>query len=84
MRYYCDNKRHLVCLPYSIHNLHAMARALHIARGWFHAGEKAHYDIPKGRISQIQAQCQLVRPRDILAIIQGATHEELFPEVSGG
>jgi hypothetical protein len=48
MKYYCDNMRHLVCVPYSIDNLHKMAKELNINRCWFHANASyPHYDIPK-------------------------------------
>lgn len=47
MEFYCDNKRHLICKPYSIENLHLMAKQLNIKRCWFH---KNHYDIPKKKI----------------------------------
>jgi len=66
-KYYTDGGRHLVCLPYSIENLHEMARDLNIHRGFFH---KNHYDIPKRRIKEIEAKCKIVRPREILRIIK--------------
>ena len=66
--FYCDNKRHLVCVPYSIENLHRMAMYLEINRCWFH---KTHYDIPKMRIKEIQAKCRVVSPKDIVRIIKG-------------
>ena len=47
LKFYCDRSRHLVCVPYSIEGLHAMALELGIARCWFH---EDHYDIPKKRI----------------------------------
>lgn len=71
MKFFCDNARHLVCVPYSIDNLHAMAVQLNIHRCWFHNDNHPHYDIPKKRISEIQAQCEVVTPRDILNIIKG-------------
>jgi hypothetical protein len=67
MKYYTDGKRHLVCVPYSIANLHAMADELNIKRCWFH---KDHYDIPKRRIEEIEARCQLVSSKTIIMIIQ--------------
>lgn len=70
MTYYCDGKRHLVCVPYSIEALHQMAASLNIKRCWFHAGDKPHYDIPKTRIAEISAKCQPVSSREVLAIIQ--------------
>lgn len=68
MKYYCDSHRHLVCLPYSIENLHKMAEDLNIKRCWFH---KDHYDIPKRRIEEITAKCELVSKREIWNIIHG-------------
>jgi len=62
MTYYCDKYRHLVCKPYSIKNLHKMAEDLNIKRCWFH---KDHYDIPKRRIEEITAKCELVSKREI-------------------
>lgn len=66
--YYCDNKRHLVCKPYSIENLHKMAEDLNIKECWFH---KNHYDIPKKRIDEITQKCVLVNSREIVKIIKG-------------
>ncbi len=76
MTYYCDDSRHLVCAPYSVENLHAMARALNIKRCWFHRGASyAHYDIPKRRIAEIMAKCQIVSAREILLIAKGERSE---------
>lgn len=68
MTYYCDKARHLVCLPYSVENLHAMGDALSIKRCWFHGD---HYDIPKRRIEEIMSMCTVVSSRDIVRIIKG-------------
>jgi len=69
---YCDDARHLVCVPYSIPNLHHAARSLGIGRHWFHRNASyAHYDIPKRRVAEIQAKCQVVSTRDILRIVKG-------------
>jgi len=68
MTYYCDDARHLVCLPYSVENLHAMSEALSIKRCWFHGD---HYDIPKKRIDEIAAKCVIVSSKDIVRIIKG-------------
>ncbi len=65
--YYCDNQRHLVCIPYSIENLHNMAMALNIKKCWFHTN---HYDIPRRRIKEITKSCCLISPREILQIIK--------------
>ena len=69
--YFCDDQRHLVCVPYSIENLHRMAEDLGIKRCWFHNKKgKEHYDIPKKRISEIFEKCNVVSPIEILNIIK--------------
>lgn len=68
MRYLTDGKRHLVCDPYSVENLHRMAEDLGIKRCWFH---KDHYDIPKRRVAEIEAKCSLVSSKDIVKLIKG-------------
>jgi predicted metal-dependent HD superfamily phosphohydrolase len=70
MTYFYDNMRHLVCMPYSIENLHKMAEDLNIKRCWFH---KDHYDIPMRRINEIASKAKLVRPREILMIIKNGS-----------
>ena len=77
MKYYCDNNRHLVCVPYSIENLHKMAQNLNIKHCWFHNSKNhQHYDIPKRRIEEIKSKCQLVSSREILQIIKGTFNEK--------
>ncbi len=67
----CDRKRHLICNPYSIDNLHKMAKILNIKKCWFH---KNHYDIPKKRIDEITKQCNIVSSKEIVKIITGFKH----------
>jgi hypothetical protein len=67
MRYLTDGKRHLICDPYSIENLHRMADDLDIKRCWFH---KDHYDIPKKRIDEIEAKCEMVSSKEIVKIMR--------------
>lgn len=69
MTYFCDDKRHLVCVPYSVENLHLMAENLNIKRCWFHGGKNPHYDIPKKRISEIQNKCEIISTKEIWEII---------------
>lgn len=73
MKFYCDTKRHLVCKPYSIQNLHIMAEILGIKRCWFH---KNHYDIPKRRIKEISEKCILVDSKEIIKIIKNDRTED--------
>ena len=71
-QYFCDDGRHLVCVPYSVEALHAMAVDLNIKRCWFHNSPgHAHYDIPKRRIAEVKARCTVVAGRDIIRIIRG-------------
>jgi len=74
MKYFCDESRHLICVPYTIENLHKMAEALEIKRIWFH---KNHYDIPKKRIEEIKGRCEVVSSREILKIIKGETDNKI-------
>jgi Protein of unknown function (DUF4031) len=67
LKYYCDTGRHIVCVPYSIENLHKMAEELSIARCWFHGD---HYDIPKKRIGEIMSKCEVISSKDIVRIIK--------------
>jgi hypothetical protein len=68
--FYCDTKRHLICVPYSVENLHRMAEQLGIKRCWFHSGNKPHYDIPKKRIQEITAKCVVVGSKKLLQLMQ--------------
>jgi len=68
--YDCDRQRHLICVPYSIDGLHAMAAALGIKRRWF---DRDHYDIPRRRVAELAARCRVVPQREIVRIITNAT-----------
>jgi hypothetical protein len=68
MDYVCDEARHLVCRPYSVENLHKMARDLKIPKCWFH---RDHYDIPERRIEEIASRCTVVSSKEIVRIIRG-------------
>lgn len=69
MKYLTDCKRHLICLPYSIENLHIMALELNIKKCWFH---RNHYDIPKRRIKEIETKCEIITSKKLLEIINNA------------
>lgn len=68
MIYLTDGKRHLICVPYSIDNLHQMADDLGIGRHWYHEGRISHYDIPKRRLNEITAKCHIVSSKEIVRI----------------
>lgn len=67
MKYLTDHKRHLICEPYSLANLHAMAEDLGINKCWFH---KDHYDIPKKRLEEIEVKCEIVSSKEIVRIVR--------------
>ncbi len=72
LTFVCDQKRHLVCIPYSIENLHKMSEVLNIKKCWFHSKKgKSHYDIPKMRIEEITNKCKVVSPKVVMGIING-------------
>jgi len=68
MKYLTDGKRHLVCEPYSVENMHKMAEDLGIKRCWFH---RDHYDIPKRKVKEIEDKCEIVSNRYIVRLIRG-------------
>jgi hypothetical protein len=68
LEYITDGKRHLICRPYSIENLHRMADELNIKRCWFH---KNHYDIPKKRLYEIEKKSIMVSSKELVRIING-------------
>lgn len=72
LSYLCDNSRHLICLPYSIKNLHIMAEDLGINKCFYHFKGRnvhPHYDIPKKRIKEIMSKCEIIPKRDLFKII---------------
>ena len=68
LEFLTDGKRHLICVPYSLENLHKMAKYLNIKRCWFH---KNHYDIPKKRLTEIENQCTIVKSKTLVEIMRG-------------
>lgn len=73
MIYLTDGKRHLICIPYSIENLHKMAEDLEIGRHWFH---RSHYDIPKNRQKEIEDRALMTNTRDIVKVVRDY-HKEI-------
>ncbi len=71
-KFLCDSSRHLICVPYSVAGLHAMAKELGIKRCWFHNGRFPHYDIPVGRIDDIKSKAEVVSAREIMLTISRA------------
>lgn len=73
LTYLTDGARHLICRPYSVAGLHRMAADLDLARCWFHAGRRPHYDIPVRRQAEIASRCVVVTSREIINEIRTAT-----------
>lgn len=63
-----DGRRHLICVPYDLDNLFAVARNMGIHVRWFH---KDHFDVPIRRRVEIEEKCLKVTPRQIVLVIQG-------------
>lgn len=74
-RYLTDgDARHLVCYPFSVEGLHAMARDLGINRCWFHnggGGRFPHYDVPVRRVGKLGLRVELVTSRELLDVVKG-------------
>lgn len=73
LEYLCDNKRHLICIPYSISNLHKMSEDLGIPKHFYHKkGQNIHphYDIPAKRLKDIQSKCRIISSKELLIIIK--------------
>jgi hypothetical protein len=76
LTYFCDKYRHLVCVPFSIENLHVMAEDLKIGKHFFEYsahGRLPHYDIPAQRKKEIMQQCNVVIREEIVNIIKNNT-----------
>lgn len=76
-KFFTDGKRHLICEPYSVENLHKMARILNIKKCWFHGGKYPHYDIPKRRQKEIEDQCELISSKELLKLIKESIENEI-------
>lgn len=73
--YLFDEMRHVICVPYSVEGLHAMARDLGIKRCWFHRSPlHPHYDLPKKLIEPLShhPRMHMVTPRELLSVIKAA------------
>lgn len=78
LTYYCDNNGHLVCRPYTVHNLHDMAEKLKIHSSWFHTGEgiadtlvkKPHYKIALSRRGEFRKLCTTVTTEELKLITE--------------
>lgn len=63
-----DGRRHLICLPYSVQNLHYMGAQLSLGKHWYHAS-RGHYDIPVTRRNELEKLCLKVPPKTIARVI---------------
>jgi len=78
LEYLTDGKRHLICRPYSVSNLHKMAKELNINKCHFELsknGRKPHYDIPKLRKQEIELKCTFIKSKEIIKIINSSGYE---------
>ncbi len=72
MKYFVDKAGHLVCVPYSIENLHKMAKDLGIHKCHYHNTKKPHYDMPKRMLAKIDEidDVEVVSSKMIVDIIK--------------
>lgn len=72
LKFFCDKNRHLICLPYTVDNLHVMADIFQIKRCWFHKHPYPHYDIPKKRINEFlnRENVDVISSKNIIRIIR--------------
>lgn len=85
MTYYYDRMRHLVCVPYSVENLHVMAAKIGIKRHWYHGGHRPHYDIPKTMMGNIDQYATQITPKSLLRIIlTSGSVDTKYPIWNGG
>lgn len=75
LKYVTDGKRHLICVPYSIENMHQMARELLIKKFWF---QKNHYIIPESREVEIEKKCKKVSQAEIKEIIRSPQYGHII------
>ena len=80
--YLTDGKRHLICVPYTIPNLHQMAKELGIGAWWFH---KNHYDIPLFAQESVEKRCRKIDSKEIVEIIRHPEYASIIigDEVKG-
>lgn len=71
LKFLVDRQRHLICTPYCVENLHAMAESLGIKRHWFHAKPYPHYDVPKKMQESIYLSCYITTSKMIVKIARG-------------
>ncbi len=69
--YFCGEKGHLICVPYSVENLRQMAEELSLHKDWFRNGRIPHYVIPEQMVEEIQEQCIVVPTREIVKMTRG-------------
>lgn len=55
--YITDGVGNVICLPYSVENLHKMADDLGIAKRWYRNG---HYNVPKEIADGLEEKCDKV------------------------
>lgn len=52
--YLTDGRKNIICLPYSIENLHQMAKELGMNEKYFN---KDHYVVPDHMVDEIEDKC---------------------------
>lgn len=63
-----DSKKRLVCMPYSVSNLHTVAKTLGMKRGLFRS---SHYAVPASKLVEIQQKSVIITATQANMIIKG-------------
>lgn len=67
----CDRHGRLVCVPFSIENLHRVARRLHVKKQWFSGPRRfPHYRVPISLMIEVRVRCEVASTRRVVEIIR--------------
>ena len=82
--YLYDEKRHLICLPYSEEKLHTMADNLGIGRHFFHkkSRNRSHYDVPVFMMADINKRALKIHHKQTVSILLHPELHELLMDKS--
>ena len=61
----CDERGHLVCMPYRLDYLHLLAERFGISPDRYHRG---HYKAPEWMLEELMFHCKVMSSRDIVRI----------------
>jgi hypothetical protein len=75
---YVTDKKHLICVPYSIENLHKMAEKFGIGKSLFKIN---HYSLSKfneSAIERISKKCRIISTSNIIEVIRSPQYADII------